>query len=629
MLPSANKHHRLALALMVASSFISGCGDGKLASSREANGEIVSYSSTHRLTGLDPATSSSVDTSIAISRIYEGLLQYDYLARPYKVIPLLAESMPEVSEDGLVYTFKIRKGIYFQDDPCFPDGKGRELVARDFEYSLKRLADAKNKSPGFWTLDGRVKGISEFNKASQGKEPTDYDRPVSGLECPDSHTLRITLTEPYPQLLYILTMHYSFAVPHEAVDRYEVEGGEKITNHPVGTGPYKLVEWRRNSRIEFVRNPKWAETGRVETYPTEAAPEFADQGLLRDAGKQIPFNDRIIQYVIDDSSTSWMMFLSGQLGISEISTDNWDAVVTPSKSLNATFEKRGIKLISSPYTAAYYIGFNWDDAVVGAGNDPEQNERNKKLRQALSCAYEFEQINTYMNNRLYPLNGPIPSPLAGYLKDPTPYDFNLEKARRLLAEAGYPDGIDRETGRRLELTIDLGGADTSTRQQTELFANMFQKIGVVLKPNYNTWPAFTEKLNRRQVQLFRLAWVADYPDAENFLALFYGKNASPGPNHANYRNAEIDRLYEKIRVMSDSPERTALYEQMAHIIVEDAPWIFQYQPMSFAVIHSWVENYVSHDYPYGLAKFQGTDVALRKKWLESYGNKKLDMTGQE
>lgn len=617
------------MAVLAGSLFFSGCGGNELSKAHDAN-EVVSYISTaSRLNGLDPATSSSVDTSIAISRIYEGLLEYDYLARPYKVIPSLAAAMPEVSEDGLVYTFKIREGIYFQDDPCFPGGKGRELVARDFEYSFKRLADAKNKSPGFWTISSRIKGIDDFNKASQGAEETDYDLPVSGLKCPDARTFQITLTEPYPQLPYILTMHYTFAVPREAVEMYEAEGGEKITNHPVGTGPYRLVEWRRNSRVEFERNPKWAETGRVETYPTEAAPELEAEGLLKDAGKQIPFNDRIIHYIIDKPTTSWMMFLSGQLGISTISSDDFDVVVTPSKEVNASMEKRGIKLTSAPRVAAYYIGFNWDDSVVGYSDDPARHERNKKLRQALSCAYEFDQINTFMNNRLYPLGGPIPTPLAGNLAGPSPYDFNLEKARKLLAEAGYPGGVDSKTGRRLELTIDLGGADTSTRQQTELYADMFQKIGVVLKPNYNTWPAFTERLNRRQSQLFRLAWVADYPDAENFLALFYGNNASPGPNHANYRNAEIDRLYEKVRVMQDSPERTALYEQMARIIVEDSPWIFMYQPMSFAVTHSWVENYIPHDYPYGLAKFQGTDVELREKWLKSYGDKKLDMAGQE
>jgi len=198
-----------------------------------------------------------------------------------------------------------------------------------------------------------------------------------------------------------------------------------------------------------------------------------------------------------------------------------------------------------------------------------------------------------------------------------------------LAEAGYPEGIDSKTGRRLELSVELGSADTNTRQSMELMADMFQKIGIVLKTNYNTWPAFIEKMNRRQAQIFRLAWVADYPDAENFLALFSSKNASPGPNHSNYRNAEIDRLYEHIRTMHDSPERTAIYEKMANIIVEDSPWIFMYQPMSFALQHSWVENFVPHDYPYGMAKYRRINPAVRKKWIESYGDKKLNMSGRE
>lgn len=613
-----------ATAVLVGSLFFCGCGGGDLTSGHDGS-EQVSFSSTTRIRGLDPATSGEVSSSLAISRIYEGLLQYDYLARPYKVIPGLAESMPGVSDDGLVYTFKIRKGIYFQDDPCFPNGKGRELTARDFEYSIKRVADVKNVSSGFWAYNGRIKGIDVFHEMSQKPEPTDYDMEVEGLTVLDSHTLQITVTEAYPQLLYVLTMHYAYAVPREAVEMY----GKKFTNHPVGTGPYRLVEWRRNSRIEFERNPKWAETGRVETYPAAGTPEQEAAGLLKDAGKPIPFIDRLIQFVVDDTSTSWMMFLAGQFDSSVISPDNWDTVIMPDKSLSDSLGKRGIELISSPYTAVYYMGFNWDDPLVGASDDPEQNVRNRKLRQALSCAYEFAQMNQFMNNRLYPIEGPVPTPLAGELKEPSPYRFNLEKAKKLLVEAGYPEGIDSKTGRRLELNIELGKSDTNTRQSMELMADMYQKIGVVLKSNYNTWPAFIEKMNRRQAQLFLLAWVADYPDAENFLALFYSQNESPGPNHSNYRNAEIDRRYEQVRIMHDSPERTALYEEMANIIVEDAPWVFMYQPMTFELKHNWVDNYLPHDYPYGMEKYHRVNRAARSAWNTSYGEEKLNLSGGE
>jgi len=619
----AQRLPKTIFSVALGSFLFSGCG-GKAPVPVSGN-ETVAYSRTNPIRGLDPASAGEVSSSLAIARIYEGLLEYDYLARPYKVVPLLAEAMPEISEDGLVYTFKIRKGIYFHDNPCFPDGKGRELVAGDFAYSIKRVADVKNVSSGFWAYNKRIKGINAFHDASKSKEPTDYDRMVEGLKVPDSHTLQITLTEPYPQLLYILAMHYSFAIPHEAVEFY----GKDFVNHPVGTGPYELVEWRRNSRIEFLRSPKWAETGRVETYPDSGTSGQEAAGLLKDAGEQMPFIDRVVQYVIEDTTTSWMMFLSGQLGLSAITRDNWDAVITGDKKLNDSLGERDIDLISSPTLDIFYLGFNWEDPVVGESDDPEQNLRNRKLRQALSCAYDFDQMNQFMNYRLHPIGGPVPQPLAGSLKEPSPYAFNLDKARQLLVEAGYPDGKDPKTGKRLVLTLELGSADSNTRQSMELMADMYQKIGIVLKASYNTWPAFIEKMNRRQSQMFSLGWVADYPDAENFLQLFYSKNESPGPNHANYRNAEIDRMYEEIRTMQDTPERTAIYEKMAGIIIEDCPWVYMYQPMSYALKHSWLENYVSHDFPYGTGKYRRVNNPVRKAWFESYGETKLDMTGRE
>lgn len=601
-----------------------GCGGDLLQSEFEGD-EAVVYGQTSRIRGLDPAVAGEVSSSMAIGRIYEGLLQYSYLARPYKLEPMLAEAMPDVSADGLTYTFKIRSGIYFQDDPCFPDGKGRELTAADFVYSMKRVADLKLKSSGYWAFNGRIVGLDDFRAASGTKEPTDYSREVEGLRALDENTLQIKLTGPYPQLLYILAMHYSFAVPHEAVEYY----GADFVNHPVGTGPYKLHSWKRNYRIEFVRNPKWAETGRVELYPSEGTEEQRAAGLLKDAGKPVPFIDRIVQFVVDDQTTTWMMFLSGQFSFSGISRDNWDAVITGNKQLNDDLKQRGIDLISSPTLDCYYLGFNWDDPVVGYSKDPAENEKHRKLRQALSCAYNFDENAKFLNYRIYPMQSPVPDQLAGSLTQPSPYRFNLDKAKKLLAEAGYPEGKDPKTGRRLELTIELGGADPNTRQSMALLADMFDEIGIVLKPSYNTWPAFIEKMNRRQAQLFQLGWVADYPDAENFLQLFYSKNASPGPNHANYRNDKFDALYEKVRFMQDSPERTKLYEEMSQIVVEDCPWIFLYQPMSFALKQSWLENFVPHDFPYGLGKYRRLNPEVRAEWRRKYGKERMKISGHE
>ena len=269
--------------------------------------------------------------------------------------------MPTISDDALTYIFKLRKGIYFQDDPCFLNGKGRELTAHDFVYSIKRVADVKNSSSGYWAFDGRIKGLDSFRIESSVSEITDYSYDVKGLKAIDDYTLQIELTFPYPQLLYILTMHYSYAVPVEAVNYY----GTSFVNNPVGSGPYILDKWKRNSRIEFIRNPKWIETNRKDYYPSFASINQKDRGLLNDKNKELPFVDRIIQYVIDDDTTQWMMFLSGELDSSSISRDNWDVVINPDKLLAQDLTEKKIKLTSSPTLTISYLGFNWDDPVVG------------------------------------------------------------------------------------------------------------------------------------------------------------------------------------------------------------------------------------------------------------------------
>lgn len=589
--------HGSAVFLFV---FLTACGRSELDTQRFKDEQVL-YGQTSRFKGFDPVKVSDVASSAMICRVYEGLLEYAYLDRPYHIQPMLAETMPEVSEDGLTYTFRIRKGIFFQDDPCFPGGKGRELTAEDFVYSIKRIADLKNASSGFWVFNGRVAGLDEFRAASAGDAPTDYMAPVEGLRSMDRYTLQIRLKEAYPQLLWVLAMHYTFAVPREAVEFY----GDGFVNHPVGTGPYILETWNNNYRIEFVRNPKWAETGRIEFYPSTGTEEARTAGLLADAGKQLPFIDRIVQYVVDDVATTWMMFLSGQFSYSTISRDNWAAVITPGRELVSEMKEQGVELLSSPTLYLSYIGFNMDDPMVG---------KNKKLRQALSCAFDPELLVQYYNGRVTPVYGPLPDPLAGFKPNPTAYSFNLAKAKQLLAEAGYPDGIDPATGRRLELTFELGDAAPDTRQVVELMVGMVDKIGVVLKASYNNWPAFLDKLDRRQAQIFKLGWVADYPDSENFLQLFYGANTSPGPNHSNYVNPQIDKLYEQLRTMLPGPEKDRLCEQMVDLVIEDCPWIFLYQPMDFAVVHNWLKNYSLHDFPYTMAKYRRVDNAAWDEW---------------
>ena len=255
---------------------------------------------TSRLRGFDPAHASDQASILATGRIYEGLLQYSYWDRPYRVEPLLAAAMPEVSPDGTVWRIPLRPGICFSDDPCFvaSGGKGRELVAQDFVYSILRIADLKVGSGGYWVFRGRIAGLDDFREASRGDAPTDYDRPVEGLRAVGPHELEIRLTAPYPQLPWVLAMPYAFAVPREAVEFY----GAKFVNHPVGTGPYVLVSARQNYRYEYRANPKWPETGRRDARRGGAPPPGA--------GKPGPLAPRIVDSVVGDPSTAWLMFLS-------------------------------------------------------------------------------------------------------------------------------------------------------------------------------------------------------------------------------------------------------------------------------------------------------------------------------
>lgn len=562
----------LAFIMAVAGSFLfAGCGDGRL-NADSLGGDSVLRGTTARIIGFDPVATGDLASSRAMPRIYEGLFEYDYLARPYQVKPLLAESMPEMSADGLTYTFRIRRGICFSDDPCFPGGEGRELTAADVVYSIKRLADLNTLSAGYWTVRGKIEGLDAFRAASEGR-PECYGDVVSGLQALDPYTLRIKLIEPYPQFMWVMAMHYFGVVPHEAVDWY----GEAFVNHPVGTGAYRLKEWQRNYRIEYERNPAWVKHGRTDSLPPSTF-------------------DRIVDYIVGDGTTQWLMFCSGQLDMIGLSVDQADSVLLPNGTLPAELEEQGIRLHRTPRLDVYYLGFNMEDPLVGD---------NKALRQALSCAFNHEEWVRFYQQQVTPIYSPVPLPLRAGRTEKGAYACNLAKARHLLAVAGYPDGIDPSTGRRLSLTLDATGADNpQERQSNELIVSFMQELGVALKVEYSNRPTFFEKVRRGDVQLFRLSWIADYSDEHNFLQLFYGPNAH-GCNRANYRNPAYDELFEAFMVLPPTSERDALAEKMVDLLIEDCPWIFMHQPIDYILTNRRIQNYVPHAFPGGMIKYYG------------------------
>ncbi len=504
-----------------------------------------------RVSSMDPLRSSSMYDAMAIALAYEPLLEVDYFARPYALKPCLC-GLPEVSADQLVYTFTIREGAVFHADKSL-GGKSRPVLASDVVYSLKRLADRANASSGMWTLDG----VARDEKGDLR------------IEALDDRRVKITLKAPQHIFPWLMALPYTSAVPREAVEMY----GPRFGGVAVGSGPYRLTEWWRNHRMRFTRAPDW--TGWSEM-------------------KHKPYDE--LQYlVVDDASTQWLMFLQGEVDMLRgIANDNWDAAVKEDGTLVVELHDRGVRLFSFATMEVGYIGFNMKDPVVGT---------NKKLRQALNCAFDFDTWNRFEKNRLLPCTGPVPPGVEGRLETPFAYSYNVEKAKKLLDEAGYPNGIDPKTNRRLEISVSCGRANQEVRAELELIQSFYNVIGVRFEPSYMTWNAFLQTVNEGRMQLFLMAWIGDYPDAENFLQLFHTKNASPGANHGCYSNPAFDAIYDRAMATKDPKERLDCWRAAQEILREDCPWIFLNHPKRYSVAWDHLGNYIPSDFLYCNEKY--------------------------
>jgi oligopeptide transport system substrate-binding protein len=577
----------LALLLVLTAA---ACSSNK----KDDNPNTVHLGAIAKIKGLDPIYADDQYSGDEVGKLYEGLLQFSYLKRPYVLEPALAAAMPEASADGKVYTFKLKQGVLFQDDPCFKEtqGKGRELTAEDFVFSFKRLADPKNSSPGWWVFENRIKGLDAWRDAASKAGAADYAAPVEGLKALDRYTLRLELNQAAHVFLYTLAMTFTKAVPKEAVEAY----GKEFINHPVGTGPFRLESFNGSSRIVYVRNP----TYRKEYYPSEGEAGDKEAGLLADAGKPLPLADKVIVEVHVESQPLWLQFMAGNIDRIVIPKDNYSQAVTAGKELNPELSAKGIRLQKTPLLDITHETFNMADPIFG---------KNKLLRQAISMAMDHGPfIELFYNGRALPAQGPIPPGLLGY--DPNlknPYrQFNLTKAKELLAKAGYP------YGKGLPPIEYVTIADSTHRQMNEYFTKSLAALGVQLKINSYSWPEFQASVKNRRGQMWGYAWGADYPDAENFLQLFYSKNASPGPNDSNYSNPEFDAMYEKSLLTRNPKEREALYKKMVALVVEDAPWIWGVHRIAFNMLQPWFRNYKYNEMGHDSAKYYGIDVAAKK-----------------
>ncbi len=586
--------NRALFSLLFAALFavigLSGC-----TKKSSGNENSLNRALTANLKGMDPIFASDLYSNQVISNMYETLLQYHYLKRPLELEPLLAREMPTVSKDGLTHTFKIKKGVRFHDDEAFPEGKGRELKAADFIYAWKRLADPRNASDGFWIFDGKIKGLNEWRE-KVGKGEVDYDTPVEGLQAPDDETLVVKLTGPYFQLHYVLAMPYSAPVAREAVEKYDKE----FLNHPVGTGPYKLESWTRNSKVVLVKNPAW----HGGKYPTEGEAGDEENGLLEDAGKDLPFVDKVVFHEIIEDQPRWLNFLRGDLDFTGIPKDNFDSSVK-GDALAEEFTKKGMKLNISEEPDVTYTAFNMLDPVLG---------KNLNLRKAISHAMDTDTLlEKFYNGRGITAHSLIPPGIDGYSKDfVNPYKkFDLDAAKSYLEKAGYPGGKGLPT-------IEYSTTNSTTaRQMAEYVQQNLAAIGINLKISATSWPQFTDKIRDKRAQMWGIAWSADYPDAENFLQLLYGPNESPGPNGSNFKNKKFDELYEKALRLPPGPERTKLYTEMKKIFVEELPWITSIHRKGYVPYHGWLKNFKTHAILNGDTKYLRIDLEQKAKLREN------------
>jgi peptide/nickel transport system substrate-binding protein len=478
-----------------------------------AGKKIFRYNESKGISTLDPAYAKSQVLIWPANQLFNGLVQLD---NQLNVNPSIAKSW-KISDEGKTYMFFLRTDVCFHDHEIFNQGKGRRVIASDFVFSLSRITDPAIASPGAWI----------FNNVAE-----------NGISAINDSTLEIKLKSAFPAFLGLLTMQYCSVLPKEIVEYY----GNDFRSHPVGTGPFQFKLWKENEKLILVKNPTYFEKD--------------------SAGTALPYLDAISVRFISDKQSEFLEFLKGNIDfISGVSTANKDELITKSGNLNPAYTDR-IKMIHQPYLNTEYLGFLVDLSKYSNKSHPLLN---KKVRQAINYGFDRTKMMKYLRNNIGTpaINGFIPQGLPAFSDTIIYYDYNPDKVRNLLKEAGFPNG---EGLVPITLTTTSDYLDLCEYIQQQL-----SEFGIKINIDVITGATFREMVSSSKVEFFRGSWIADYPDAENYMALFYSKNHSPiGPNYTHYSNSTFDELYEKSFTTTDDNKRYEIYRQMDRLIMEDA-----------------------------------------------------------
>jgi ABC-type transport system substrate-binding protein len=506
----------------------------------------------------------------------------------------------------------------------------RELTADDYVYQIKRLANPKLQSPISEMMKNYIVNFDKFAEKNFGAEVI------------NRYQYRIRIKGKSPQFIFWLAMPFFAPMPWEA-DAFYNQAGLRDKNitldwFPIGTGAYFLAENNPNRRMILLKNPNF----HGETYPTEGEPEDVKNGLLIDSGKALPFIDKVVFMLEKETIPYWTKFLQGYYDLSGISSDSFDQAVQFTGSggvaLTPSMTEKGIQLQTSVTLSDYYLGFNMQDSIVGGAS-----ESARKLRLAIAIAVDYEEyISIFMNGRGVPAQGVLPEGIYGFAEGETGMNSevyekaplfegggggfalkrkNIETAQKLLAEAGYENGIDPKTKESLILYFDTTSTSTDDRPRMNWYRKQFEKLGIKLIVRATDYNRFQEKIRTGNAQLFFLGWNADYPDPENFFFLLYGAHSKVkfgGENASNYENPEFDRLFEQMRNMDNSPERYEIIQKMQHILQHDAPWVLGFHPKNFALYHQWYHNLKPNLMANNQLKYARLNVQVREKMREKW-----------
>jgi oligopeptide transport system substrate-binding protein len=578
------------VSLLTVVILLTGCSaavdiDEALEGHLEGPAKIYRHSLDGAPSSLDPVNAATLYANHVVINIYDTLYRYKYLARPYEIVPNLAVAMPEVSEDGLIYTIKIKKGVFYTDDPAFPNGKGREVIAEDLIYSIKRHFDVSNRSQGSWLWDGKIIGVKAWKDAG-----SNYSDPIEGLKSLDSHTIQITLYAPYPQLTHTFAQGFSALVPHEAVKYY----GRELSVHPVGSGPFKMLRYESSNYALMIRNIKYRQEPidlEFEGYDPKLHKQY---GIHKIAGKSPPLVDAVKLDFIKESASRWASFNKGnEINFTGVPVEQVDQILSqkrPKLVLTPEMEEK-YHMFHTIEAGFVHTDFNMRDPLIGYNDDPVRNKRNQLLRCAVRSAFNWEERNDVFYSGIAVIFPGIIPPVVPEF-DPELSNIstlrNVDAAKRLMLEGGW-------TADNMPTLVYGGVASVSTRQMYEQFRGWMKDIGIpeekVVFDSYASFGDFNKSVKESKIMIIGMGWGLDYPDAQNTLQLFYGPFGSPGSNNSNYNNPDYNRLYEQTTVLQPSPERTELYREMNKMVIDDCVSI---TGLSRDRIMLWHKNVVSY-----------------------------------